>query len=229
MDDIRFLRENTISISLGYNCGVKKFLNEGLGINVATNFFDFIGSPMWGINELFNCGFNGLTDVSDYKNVKLLENEEPKSLTNTKYSLRFTHDLELNSSVSRIKTVVERYMRRKTRLYNILNSTTQVLFYRYEENMNNRIIHDEYKTKYTKKEYEYVKEFSDIIKIKFPKLKFKIIYFTRNIIESQNDHNNILSIDIKNYEPIEWANSVEKFSQIVRDNKDQIKIFLQNN
>ena len=44
--------KNIKIISLGSNCYNKIYLNK-IGIKRETNYFDYIGTSMWAINELF--------------------------------------------------------------------------------------------------------------------------------------------------------------------------------
>ena len=78
-------------LSLGNNCFIKKYLNT---IQPGeTNFFDYIGSSQWSINELFLNDFANLFNKEDYVNTKVLTDYE--CVTHKHYYLRFLHDLHL--------------------------------------------------------------------------------------------------------------------------------------
>ena len=105
-------------ISIGYNCFIKKFLNIELLIENKTNFFDYIGSSMWGINELFENDFVDFTNEQNYENIQIEKNKKCNYLTNTQYYLRFKHDLNIN--IKLYDDFYNKYIRRKKRLYDIL-------------------------------------------------------------------------------------------------------------
>jgi len=188
-------KNNVKFISLGYNCSIKICLKKY--INQPTYLFDWIGSPMWGINKFINNNF----DLSNKNNYKLLqiysENSEYTHLQcNTQYYFRFIHDLPENNisdktEIHRTKygdiiksnlfnIFLQKYERRIQRFNELLNNNNLIVFIRLEECMKNKIIHEEYKNLYAKPELEYVKEFMNLIKNKYKRLKFKLIYISRS-------------------------------------------------
>jgi len=84
-------------ISLGYNCYVKKYMND-LNISQETNLFDYIGVSMWSINELLLNDFKNLCDINEYKKYKILNNDFNEIIIHEKYYLRFLHDFKNNKS-----------------------------------------------------------------------------------------------------------------------------------
>jgi hypothetical protein len=62
----------------------------------------------------------------------------------------------------------------------MLNSNKLIIFLRMEESMNNKIIYDNHKESYAKPEIEYIKEFMNIIKNKYPNANFKLIFFSQS-------------------------------------------------
>jgi hypothetical protein len=185
------LKKNyTKFISLGYNCFPKKFLKEKIE-DRETDYFDYVGTSMWTINELiknnFYEGTNQLYNKDDYTNLIIKVNNKKivrKVVTNKKYYLRFLHDLEEKDLVEeeKFKTFVEKYNRREKRFMEMLdtqnNNKGNILFIRLEELKSNRIIYREHKSIMKIKEIKQIKEFNKIIKSKWENLRYKIIYLS---------------------------------------------------
>jgi hypothetical protein len=65
---------NITFISLGYDCSVKMYINTIA--SQPAHLFDWIGSPMWGINKFINNSFH-LFNKDDYKPLQIYtENED---------------------------------------------------------------------------------------------------------------------------------------------------------
>jgi hypothetical protein len=151
---------NATFISLGCNCSIKIFLNKI--IDQPTNIFDWLGTPMWGINKFIDNNFN-LFNQEDYKKIQIFsENIEYTHLIcNTKYYFKCIHDLPTDSVINKTNIVhnkngeiikinyftnfINKYKRRVERFNEILNSNKLIVFIRLEECMKNKIIHEEYK------------------------------------------------------------------------------------
>ena len=143
-------------------------------------------------------------------------------LTHKKYYLRFKHDFKQNCN-SGIKENIkpvdfnkfsEKYERRKERLINILNEDKEtLLFIRYEENQENRIKYGEDKNS----EIEYIYEFIDIIKQKYPLKKFCILFLSHTMENDKRDENLII---LKMIEKINvWTESPKKIKNTIEQNK----------
>ena len=78
-------------ISLGSNCYVKFFLKH-IKYDQETYFFDNIGSPMWSVCELIKHNFEDVLNFNDY-NSEIINKGCARIVTNTKYNLKFKHDL----------------------------------------------------------------------------------------------------------------------------------------
>lgn len=206
---------NITFISLGYNCYVKMYINTIA--NQQTYLFDWIGSPMWGINKFINNSFN-LFNKEDYKTLQIYtENEDNAHMhCNTLYYFKFIHDIPTNCNID--KTLIHRnknggikkvnyyddfknkYTRRIERFNTLLSSNKCIVFIRFEECMKNKVIHEDYKKLYSIPELEYINEFIHLIKNKYPKLKFRVIYVSKSQqTELNNDllilHNDNTTID----------------------------------
>jgi len=213
-------------ISLGYNCCIKRFFDSI--VSKETNFFDYIGTSMWAITELFENNFKDIFNKEYYKTIEIIENQTIKFLSNTKYYIRFLHDLECNSVNSNPKLFLQfksKYERRIKRLDELIKKSNITIFIRLEESLDNRIIYKELEEKTNINEYEYVKKFSSIIKSKYPNKKFKIIYLTKTLEESNDIENNILLLNILNY-TFDWDNSVEVITKIFNDKYNFVKKYL---
>ena len=215
-------------ISLGSNCYVKMFL-ESIKRSDETHFFDYIGSSMWAINDLFKEDFKDLFDdgIDVLEKKRILTKGDQYILTHKKYHIRFKHEFKQQKFYSEIKENIkledfnktrDKYIRRKERLKDILNNNQTLLFIRYEEDQENRIQHFEDK----KSEIEYIYEFIEIIKEKYPLKKFCILLLSHNL-ENEDKRNENLII-LKNIEKINiWVESPAKIKNTIEKNKKFIE------
>lgn len=222
MKNVQTLFKDKFLLSLGFNCTIKRFLDFTKLTSGETNFFDYIGSSMWSINELFQNDFANLFNWTEYKHFQIMNGEKSNYLTNSRYYLRFFHDLSTYSTDKLKDDVVGKYSRRKQRLYDILNESKYVVFIRHEEIIENRIIYDEYAEKFMTNELEHTKNFSHIIKTKFPNLKFKIILLSLEHNDYYFIEHNIILVNISNYYKINWENCIEVYNKIFYDKYDFI-------
>lgn len=205
--------------SLGYNCCVKRYIDI-IAKKGATNLFDYIGSSMWSINKLLENDFQDLFDINMYKNMEIIAN--CNIITNEKYYFRFLHDLKTMDNFKKFK---ESYERRIIRFKEELNNKNKILFIRLEEPKQDRIIYDQYKEYFQKNELEYLKDYSIIIKTKYPKLIFKIIFISETFETSILEEHNILILK-KNNEVVNWDNCMLIFKQLFEENKEIIHKFI---
>jgi len=157
-------------ISLGYNCYFKLYLNT-IKINQETHLFDYIGTSMWTILEIL---FNNINFL-DKKDFELLTIENQITPSNSKYYIRFRHDL--NCKLSNFKKMKTKYLRRHTRFINMLNSSDPIIFFRIQESMSTRVILPQHKDFYEKNELEYINQFISKVNL-IHKTTFKLIYFS---------------------------------------------------
>ena len=235
-----FMKRNYSNIiSLGSNCFFKMYISY-LKINQETNYFDYIGSSMWAIVDLFKN--NELDKVfnkkEDFENMSIMSKGDDKFIiTNRKYYLRFKHNFKqdyknfTNTSLKGdelFNNVKESYKRRSERLINQFSNfdsnSKPILFLRYEEDNDYRIIHDDYKDKNIKSELDYLIDFSNLLKKKYENLKFHILFFTTNQKENVFlKDENIILINIKNKNLIKWDTCCKDFDKIFSDNDVFIK------
>ena len=213
-------------ISLGFNCYIKRFMEEE-GIKQETNLFDYIGTPMWGINEFIENDFSKLTLIDDFEKMKITSKEPENIFTNKRYYFRFKHDnlipnkgtnkVNINS-FSKLKSTLER---RIQRFNSMLSSPKKILFIRLEQDNTNRIEYEEYKEKDKIPELEYVILFSKIIKNKYPLINFNILFISKTNENKYDTENSILII--KNRENIVWKTCQIQLQKICNHNIDFIK------
>jgi len=181
-------------LSLGTNCNVKKYIDT-IKPNNPTQFFDYIGTSMWAINELIENDFSGVFNIDDFESMKTSTNYGD-IVTNKKYYLRFLHDLKnidndklrvfkYKDSISVCKAsnfveCKEKYERRSKRFIDLLSGSNKILFIRLEEDNRNRIMYDMYKEKLQKSELEYTFDLSNTLKRKYTNLDFMILVISFN-------------------------------------------------
>ena len=73
-------------------------------------------------------------------------------------------------------------------------SSENVLFIRFEETKENRIIKQAYKEQNKISELEYIKLFSKFLRSHFPELKFEIVFISKSWNDSVDEENNITTI-----------------------------------
>jgi hypothetical protein len=184
--------KNYTIMSLGYNCSMKNYIK--LYIDQPTYIFDWIGSPMWGINKFINDDFN-LFNVNDYGPVKIWNTKKDIIFCNKKYYFKFIHDLppelDLNKTlisynkygdvikINYFTTFKEKYQRRIDKFREMLKSPKPIIFFRMDENMLDKLNHEEYIEAYSISELDYIKEFLNIMKNKYPIFNFKFIFFSK--------------------------------------------------
>ena len=104
-----------------------------------TQLFDIIGTSMWSINQLIENRFEGILDSRLFKDLVHKEGDKP-IVTNTRYNLRFKHDLE-KAMQSRSLSFQAKVNRRIPRLEGIFRSAKQLVLIRYQEIQTRRIQH----------------------------------------------------------------------------------------
>ena len=104
-----------------------------------TQLFDTIGTSMWSINQLIEDRFEGVLDSRLFKDLVHREGEEA-IVTNTRYNLRFKHDLDF-AIQARSLSFQAKVNRRIPRLELIFRNAKQLLLIRYQEIQTRRIQH----------------------------------------------------------------------------------------
>lgn len=171
----------TYYFSLGYNCYPKMFIRRKYPKNAnQTQFFDFAGTSVFSIRKVFENDFKDFFNKYDYKKLPVSTDNKPDYIIQMKYYITFPHDLQ---NMDQFDDFKEKYERRAKRIQKIFNEKEiSILFFRYEQNMNNRIIYDEHKKEYEKSEYEQLLELCNLFKEKY-NFKFDIVYMRATEIE----------------------------------------------
>jgi hypothetical protein len=215
-------------ISLGHNCYFAMFIKSVL-VRQETHFFDYIGSAMWGINELFQNDFVDFFNKENFEKMEIIQNIDINFMSNRKYYVRLLHDLKYSDFNNGFNSCMKKFLRRKERLYEILSNTNNIIFFRFEEPMQDRIIYPEHKTKFNIPEIEHIIFFSNLIKKKFPQINFAIVFFSISNDDYSDINNNIITININNYIPkLTCDNPQIIFGQILLDKYDIVNDFINN-
>jgi hypothetical protein len=166
--------QEPVPISLGTHCVAAYMLNHHK-IRTVSFPFDWLSTP-------FSALYSAIED--DFQNFFLKEHllipiEKPSQVIDTKTGIVYTHDFPTKDVVNPDKrdgddgygvvgtivdnfldfyeTINEKYLRRINRLREVLNSSRQVVFFRYECS------------------YEEAVALRDLIKKKYPTLNFKLV------------------------------------------------------
>ena len=241
--NIKKLFENYDLISLGYNCFPKLFIKKL--INKETHFFDYVGSSTWSILKLLENNFDNFLNKKFYyyPHEKFMPHIDTLyNITNKEYYLRFIHDNNFLKNDETWNDFENKYKRRIDRFNELLKSDKNLLFFYLEDTIFRlEMLYEEIKQYYptNKENYEIEQskleqsrmfEIVDIIKKKYNKHNFKIIYFS-NLIEKTYYNNNIIFIKTDcHYSNIKWDEWAQKQCiKSINDNYDYITQFLQNN
>ena len=210
-------------LSLGTSCFIKSFLQK-YGISQETNLFDNIGSPMWGICELFENNFEGLSEIENYDRLNI--SKGLSILSNKKYYLRFKHEdyMFKNNNVQNkpLSTLFKTLERRADRFKEHLKNNKKVLLVRLEQDDSKRVMYPEYENKNNDNEREYIVKFSQFLKLNYKDLDFFIIYISKKNSQHYDEINNILTLFNKN-DTMTWGDCNEKLNSIFLENMDFIK------
>lgn len=180
-------------ISLGCNCFIKFFLKH-IEYEQETHFFDYIGCPMWSVHELIKNNFSDVFNIEEYKNEYTLIGL-PKIVTNSRYNLKFKHDLSTTKKIEdQFSEFKEKYSRRIKKFQDLLMSSDNILFMRFEETKENRIINQKYNEQNKISELDYIKLLSNFLRSSYPELKFKIIFISKTWFDNVDEENNIITI-----------------------------------
>ena len=239
---IKKLFENYEIVSLGYSCYPKIFIKKI--IKKETHFFDYLGSSTWSIINLLNNNFDNFFNKKKYYylNGKFKPYDKNFLIYNKEYYIRFVHDNDFLKSGNAWNEFKNKYTRRFLRFNKLLKSENKLLFLYLEENLLRfDKLYPEIKKYYPKKEKNYHIEQSkleqsrmyDIVKIiktKYNKHNFKIIYFS-NFVEKTKYKDNIIFIKTDcHYNNFEWNHWASKqCSKSIIDNYDYINDILNDN
>jgi len=148
-------------VSLGSTCCIKAWL-RAYNIEGETNFYDWVGSSMWGIVKLLEDPHNEtIFDINHHKYIRTLNSDEKLNIT------LFT-------------VMKDTYSRRLTRFVEMLNNSNKLLFIRQEQNISDRIMTLEQEQMFATTELEYLITFTKLLKTKYPTLKFDILFFSHS-------------------------------------------------
>lgn len=216
-------------MSLGFNCFPKRIIQEVLNIKCETHMFDYIGTSIWGINLMFDDDFEEFGNKNMYKQKKCLLNEtSDNNLVHIKYNIRPAHELFNDNFNDIFQTFSEKYLRRKNRLYDLLNSNKPIIFLRLKESMKYRIVDDGVE-QYSIDEFEHLKILCNKMRTKFNKQNIYVIYFSTDK-QMYHKNYNIISLQLTEHENnlMLWQTCAIIFKDILLRNYEFIKRILKD-
>ena len=205
-------------VSLGMNCFPRMYTQRIYKKIYPRLPFDYVGTPMWGINEAIKADFKGFASIKCLQPYKIYKNEEYIRLTNVNYMIAFLHDhLTINnekmnpSLISKEQSIkVEQdYLRRIQRWKALLDSGSKLLFFRLTRSEEERI---QYVTD-KPSEKDALEEFSRTMKAR--NVRFKILYFTYDHENSYDTDSQIIYVNISKIEKI----TVNLIGQLLSDDE----------
>jgi hypothetical protein len=146
-----FGRPDVIPVSLGYSCHVKVFCemlsDMDYGSGAPRQPFDWLGTPMWSVNEIVANDFADLTDRTKIKPRKRFVFDQTQYLTHNTYNVVYLHDYgkDIHAIPDNIwESADEAYRRRVERWHKTLASKRPILFIRLEQDKKERIKYPEF-------------------------------------------------------------------------------------
>lgn len=228
---------NKSLISLGYNCNPKCFINV-IKEKSETQLFDWIGTTIWGINNLVKNNFSDILNedkLTDYTFDNYITSMNPK------YFFRFYHQ-RIKQSENKLSklfnfSISKQYERRIKRFIDLMESDNDIIFLVLEENLPNRIetlpeeakeyfpsSNENYHEEQHNLNKKYIKEFCEIISEKYGKENIRVLYFSE--YQSNTETNGkVLFLNIKNL--TERTNDIFKlartFTKSIVKNFEEVK------
>lgn len=203
-------------ISLGYICNVPSYLKNANLRNKAYPF-DRVATPMWAVYELIVNNFDQFLENLESK--KLFIDNDDEFVVDTKYYTRLS--IHKQKFIDKLKEATKRRIGRFNDVLSDQNKS--VLFVRLEEpehydDLGDRIMFDEYTSKYENDEKYYLVKLSDFLKNKYPNLNFKILFMSASGEFTDPEHNivGIQKPDIANYRE---RKGISKIKQTFLKNK----------
>ena len=221
-------------MSIGYNCYMKMYLSLNKVLQ-ATNYFDYVGSSMWSLVELFENDFEGHIDP---KNIEYVDPTPDGSLfVNVRYYVRFLHDFRRDQQAldqipkRYFEEFQNKYKRRFERLIEILRDLNKpILFMRFEETFElERKLYgpianvypsiDKGKEALSDFEMENLIKFYSILKTKFSRNNFATIYVSHTKSDQIDLENNtvILYHDRTN---LDWKDAAKAVESLFLEKED---------
>jgi hypothetical protein len=209
-------------VSFGYSCYPKLFIDKI--IKKETQFFDWIGSSTWSIIKLLENNFSNFINKENYYYLKKIfkPHNHEFLIYNKEYYIRFIHDGDFLKNTEEWKNFIDKYTRRIDRFNDLLKSEKNLLFFYLEENkLRYDTLYEEIKKYYpTKKENYHIEQSKleqsrmghivNLLKTKYNKHNFKIIYFS-HLIEKTHYRDNIIFIKTDcHYNKVKWNEWAEK-------------------
>lgn len=211
-------------VSLGYVCNVVSLISA-LNKRTCAYPFDRVGTPMWAVYKLIENDFENFLKTENIITRPLFEKSNVNFVYDSLYYVRLISNIP-DANPSAIKYIQERIIERIKRFQELLNSDKKVLFIRSQEpeshpRLGKRIIFPEYQKEYSFDEYYYLKMFVNLLKQKYPNLKFKILYLNEKGLFVDD---NIIGIPIGLND---WNNVL--VGKLMKEHLEKYKLFLDQN
>lgn len=188
---------NYYPVSLGANCFPRMYIETIYKKSYPRLPFDYVGSPMWGINEAIQGNFKGFASKKDIAAYKIYGNSESEFLTNSNYMISFLHDHKhIKISDEKYNQVENDYSRRIQRWKNLIEGESKIIFFRLMRSEENRIQYVQGKPS----EKEALEQFSSTMKTE--NMKFRILYFTYDQPNWYDPDSQIIYVNIPKIEKI---------------------------
>jgi len=198
--DLLIEKYNYYPVSLGHNCFPRMYIEKIYRKSYPRLPFDYLGSTMWGINDLIRADFKDFASKDNLSICPVYHSNSTLHIVNLRYMIIFLHDHKHNgnNTIKSIKsekyTEVEKdYSRRIQRWKDLLVSGSKLLFFRLARNEHDRIHQG-------KPEKEALQEFSEMMREL--KIDFRILYFSYENPQGYDTESQIIYVNIPEKEKI---------------------------
>lgn len=212
------------TISLGYNCHVKVFIDR-IGESEKKDYlhqpFDWISSPMWSIYEVVKSDFSGFTERALLSPRKRFADKPDEYITHKTYNLCFIHEFGKdvrNIPESKWTEVLDKYTRRIERWNTTLKKGVPLFFIRLEPDTSNRIAYPEFERPGNEKYY--IEQFADLMKSKG--VECTILFLSTSFPKGYDKDRRICTVQFTKKCPTDIIGA-DQIQQILRMNGDFIR------
>ena len=159
-------------VALGGDCYTRMLLNK-LEKKEETQLFDYIGTSMWGINDMLENNFAELLNKKHYSMQTVIDKQIPVQHL---YNLRFMHDGSIIKNTEINPEFMSRMERRVERMKTLLTTTKNLIFIRAQERADRLWVPKEY----PKDEMPEIHRFLHLLRDKFGVETCQFVYINRD-------------------------------------------------
>lgn len=168
-----FIKNADVKIAIGSNCYCKKFIREYTNTNESM-FFDSFGISIKGLIKIFEEDFKNVFKPEFFSKKLGLKFQSQAELANEYYEMVVFHDVKSIYSEKKKEKFMNKLKYMKEKLFKRIEESNSIIFVRYEEEMDNRIVPD----KSYDSEIPFIQQFLQMMRERYPNKDFRVLYFS---------------------------------------------------